>query len=259
MSARSDPRMNHRLAALPPSDWPRWSSHLESVELPLGAVLKESGRAMRHVVFPTTAVVSLMVLSENGDSTEIAIIGNEGIVGIASLMAGAMTHCAIVQCAGEGFRLKVQAVQDEFARGGPARLILLRNLQAFIAQIQLAAACHRHNSVDQRLCRMLLMCLDRIQGNVLPMTQEQVAGRLGVRRESVTDHALQLRAAGLAHWSRNRITVLDRQGLEHRSCECYAVLRKERDRLLAGRSVVQVVRPIERHSFIAGPALVPAL
>ena len=204
------------------------------------------------------AVVALTVLSENGDSTAIALVGNEGLVGIESLIDGAMPHYAVVQCAGEGFRLKAQVMLEEFARSRPARLVLLRNIDALMMQIQQTAVCNRQHSIDQQLCRLLLTCMDRRQDNVITMTQEQLADMLGVRRESVTEHAHQLRDAGLIDGSRGHITILDRRGLERRSCECYAVLGKELDRLPAGRLVVQR-RPIERESPVAATTLAAAV
>ncbi len=224
---------NHLLDSLPPEPWQRWEPALEPVELALGQVLYEAGRVMSHVYFPTTAIVSLLYVMENGASAEIAVVGNEGIVGISLFMGGGSTTSrAVVQSAGRGYRLKVDAMQAEFERGGPVLHLLLRYTQALITQMAQTAVCNRHHSLDQQLCRWLLLSLDRLQGTDLVMTQELISNMLGVRREGVTEAALKLQRAEIIRYSRGRISVLDRTGLEQRSCECYAVVRKEYDRLL---------------------------
>jgi CRP-like cAMP-binding protein len=228
-----DARKNLLLAALPDSEWQRWLPQLESVVMPLGQVLYESGDTLSHVYFPTTAIVSLLYVMENGASAEIAVVGKEGIVGISLFMGGESTPSrAVVQSAGAGFRLKAQMVKTEFNRAGPVLHLLLRYTQALITQMAQTAVCNRHHSLDQQLCRWLLLSLDRLQDNELMMTQELIANMLGVRREGVTEGALKLQHAGLISYSRGRITVLDRPGLEKRTCECYAVVKKEYDRLL---------------------------
>jgi CRP-like cAMP-binding protein len=232
----SDPRSNHLLAAIPEAEWHRWQPMLEAVDMPLGKVLYESGGKMGHVYFPTTSIVSLLYVMESGASAEIAVVGNEGLVGISLFMGGGSTpSCAIVQSAGVGYRLKAHTVLDEFNRAGPVMHLLLRYTQALITQMAQTAACNRHHSLDQQLCRWLLLSLDRLKGNELIMTQELIANMLGVRREGVTEGALKLQKAGLIQYVRGRITVLDRPGLEKRTCECYAVVKKEYDRLLPNK------------------------
>ncbi|MCD2342740.1 Crp/Fnr family transcriptional regulator [Ideonella azotifigens] len=226
-------RENHLLAALPEAEWQRWRPQLEAVELPLGLVLYEAGLALSHVYFPTTAIVSLLFVLEDGDTAEIAVVGNEGLVGIALFMGGESTPSrAVVQSAGQGFRLSAQAIKEAFNRNGPVMHLMLRYTQALITQMAQTAVCNRHHSLDKQLCRWLLLSLDRLQGNELVMTQELIANMLGVRREGVTEAALKLQAAGLIRYARGRITVIDRPGLELRTCECYAVVKKEYDRLL---------------------------
>ncbi|HWK85374.1 MAG TPA: Crp/Fnr family transcriptional regulator [Caldimonas sp.] len=233
MSVVLDPKINQLLAALPPADWKRWLPELEWIDLPLGEVLYESGNLQTHVYFPATAIVSLLYVMESGASAEIAVVGREGVVGISLFMGGESTPSrAVVQSAGHGFRMKAPAIKDEFNRSGPAMHLLLRYTQALITQMAQTAVCNRHHSVDQQLCRWLLLSMDRLQGNELVMTQELIANMLGVRREGVTEGALRLQKAGLIRYSRGRITVLDRPGLERRTCECYAVVKKEYDRLL---------------------------
>jgi CRP-like cAMP-binding protein len=227
------PIQNHLLNALPPAEAQRWLPLLESVDMPLGWVLYESGGTLSHVYFPTTALVSLLNVMEDGASAEIAVVGNEGIVGISLFMGGESTPSrAVVQSAGKGLRLKATDMKEEFNRAGPVLHLLLRYTQALITQMAQTAVCNRHHSLDQQLCRWLLLSLDRLQGNELVMTQELIANMLGVRREGVTEAALKLQHAGLISYARGHITVLDRPGLEKRSCECYAVVRKEYDRLL---------------------------
>lgn len=227
-----DPRVNCLLAALPDAEWQRWLPQLQWIELPLGKVLYESGAQQSHVYFPTTAIVSLLYVMENGASAEIAVVGNEGLVGIALFMGSESTpNRAVVQSAGQGFMLLARAIKDEF-RHAPVLHLLLRYTQALITQMAQTAVCNRYHSLDQQLCRWLLLSLDRLQCNELVMTQELIANMLGVRRESVTESARKLQKLGLISYSRGRITVLDRPALEKRSCECYAVVEKEYDRLL---------------------------
>jgi CRP-like cAMP-binding protein len=235
MSASLDPRRNHLLAALAQPEWERWAPLLEEVELPLGRVLYESGLPLAHVYFPIDSIVSLLYVMENGSSAEIAVVGNEGLVGISLFMGGETTPSrAVVQSAGRGFRLAAQDVKNEFNLAGPVLHLLLRYTQALITQMAQTAVCNRHHSLDQQLCRWLLLSLDRLPGNELRMTQELIANMLGVRREGVTEAALKLQAAGLIRYARGQISVLDRPGLELRTCECYAVVKKEYDRLLPG-------------------------
>ena len=232
MAAVLEPRQNQLLAALPDSEWKRWQPQLEAVELPLGEVLYEPGNMLSHVYFPTTAIVSLLYVMQNGASAEIAVVGYEGIVGISLFMGGESTPSrAVVQSAGQGYRLPALAIKLEFNRA-PVLHLLLRYTQALITQMAQTAVCNRHHSLDQQLCRWLLLSLDRLSGNELQMTQELIANMLGVRREGVTEGALKLQAAGLIDYARGRIRVLDRPGLERRTCECYAVVKREYDRLL---------------------------
>ena len=227
------PQKNHLLAALPDAEWQRWRPQLELTALPLGQVLYESGTTLKHVYFPTTAIISLLYVMENGASAEISVVGNEGLVGISLFMGGESTPSrAVVQSAGHGFRLKAQLMKDEFDRAGPVLHLLLRYTQALITQMSQTAVCNRHHSLDQQLCRWLLLSLDRLQGADLVMTQELIANMLGVRREGVTEAAHKLQEAGLIRYARGHISVLDRVGLEKRVCECYGVVKKEYDRLL---------------------------
>lgn len=233
MPISAEPRENLLLAALPDREWRRWQPLLEQFEMPLGHVLYESGATLTHVYFPTTAIVSLLYIMENGASAEIAVVGNEGVVGISLFMGGESTPSrAVVQSAGRGFRLKAQLMKDEFNRAGPVLHLLLRYTQALITQMSQTAVCNRHHSLDQQLCRWLLLSLDRLRANELVMTQELIANMLGVRREGVTEAALKLQQAGLIRYMRGHISVLDRPGLEKRTCECYAVVKKEYERLL---------------------------
>jgi CRP-like cAMP-binding protein len=226
-------RGNHLLEALPRSDYERLAPHLELIKMALGEVLYEPGARMRYVYFPTTSIVSLLYVMENGASAEIAIVGNEGMLGISLFMGGETTPSrAVVQSAGQGFRLRAQLLKDEFGRFGPMLRLLLRYTQALITQMAQTAVCNRHHSVDQQLCRWLLLSLDRLSSNELAMTQELIANMLGVRREGVTEAAGKLQNAGLIRYHRGKITVLDRPGLEKRSCECYQVVKTEFDRLL---------------------------
>jgi CRP-like cAMP-binding protein len=233
MPSLHSPQQNSLLAVLAKSDFERVLPHLELVPMLLGDVIYESGNQLRHVYFPTTAIVSLLYVMEDGASAEIAVVGNEGIIGIALFMGGESTPSrAIVQSAGHAYRLEAPLLKQEFNRAGPVMHLLLRYTQALITQMAQTAVCNRHHSVDQQLCRWLLLSLDRLASNELTMTQELIANMLGVRREGVTEAAGKLQSAGLIHYSRGRITVLDRPGLEARSCECYAVVKKEFDRLL---------------------------
>ena len=236
MRASAQHSQNHLLGALPPAEAQRWMPLLESVDLPLGHVLYESGAALAHVYFPTTAIVSLLYVMENGASAEIAVVGNEGIIGVSLFMGGESTPSrAVVQSAGNGFRLKANVMKEEFNRAGPVLHLLLRYTQALITQMAQTAVCNRHHTLDQQLCRWLLLSLDRLEGNQLVMTQELIANMLGVRREGVTEGALKLQRAGLISYARGHITVLDRAGLEKCCCECYSVVKKEYGRLLPNK------------------------
>ena len=226
-------RENHLLAALPVAELHRWLPLLEPVDLPLGLVLYESGRTLSHVYFPATAIVSLLFVLDDGESAEIAVVGNEGVVGISLFMGGESTPSrAVVQSAGRGYRLSSRAIKEAFNGNGPVMRLMLRYTQALITQLTQTAVCNRHHTLDKQLCRWLLLSMDRLQGNELVMTQELIANMLGVRREGVSEAALKLQVAGLIRYARGHITVLDRPGLEQRTCECYAVVKKEYDRLL---------------------------
>lgn len=227
------PERNRLLAVLPKAERERIFPNLELVQMPLGKVLYESGGLLSHVYFPATAIVSLLSVMDNGASAEIAIIGYEGVVGIALFLGGeTMPNRAVVQSAGYAFRLPAQILKREFNRAGPLQHLLLRYTMAFLAQMAQTAVCNRHHSIDQQLCRWLLLSLDRLPSNELSMTQELIANMLGVRREGVTEAAGKLQAAGLIDYNRGRITVLDRPGLEARVCECYGVVKAEFARLL---------------------------
>jgi CRP-like cAMP-binding protein len=226
-------RQNKLLAVLPERERRRLFPNLELDIMPLGKALYESGDRLEHVYFPTSAIVSLLYIMEDGASAEIAIVGNEGIVGVALFMGGeTMPNRAVVQSAGHAYRLSGQLLKQEFNRGGALQHLLLRYTLAMLTQMAQTAVCNRHHSVDQQLCRWLLLSLDRLPANELSMTQELIANMLGVRREGVTEAAGKLQNAGLIHYSRGRIIVLDRPGLEARVCECYQVVRQEFDRLL---------------------------
>jgi CRP-like cAMP-binding protein len=234
MHAAVDPRDNRLIGALPLMDLERWRKSLEEVDLPLGQVIYEPGGILSHVYFPTTAIISLLNVMENGASAEIALVGNDGLVGIPLFMGGDSTPSrAVVQSAGRGVRMPALLVKEEFARSGPVLHLLLRYTQALITQMAQTAVCNRHHTLDQQLCRWVLLSLDRLKSTELIMTQELIANMLGVRREGVNEGALKLQKAGLIRYARGRITVLDRTGLEQRSCECYAVVKKEYDRLLS--------------------------
>jgi CRP-like cAMP-binding protein len=229
----ADLRKNHLLAALPDAEWARWAPLFERVQMPLGQVLYESGVALDYVYFPITSIVSLLYVMENGASAEIAVVGNEGLVGVSLFMGGESTPSrAVVQSAGLGCRLKAKIMKEEFDRAGPVLHLLLRYTQALLTQMAQTAVCNRHHSLDQQLCRWLLLSLDRLQGDELIMTQELIANMLGVRREGVTEGALKLQKAGLIRYARGHMTILDRKGLEARTCECYAVVKREYERLL---------------------------
>jgi len=234
MPVSSSPQQNHLLAALPAAEFDRLAPELELVPMALGEALYESGGHLQHVYFPTTSIVSLLYVMENGASAEIAIVGNEGILGVSLFMGGETTpNRAVVQSAGHGYRLKAQLLKQEFRRAGPVMDLLLRYTQALITQMAQTAACNRHHSIDQQLCRWLLLSLDRLSTRELTMTQELIANMLGVRREGVTEAAGKLQRAGIIRYSRGHITVLDRDRLERDVCECYAVVKKEFDRLLS--------------------------
>jgi len=233
-----DPRQNHLLAALPEDEYARLLPSLELVPMPLGQVLYESGEQMRYVYFPTDSIVSLLYVMEDGASAEIAVVGNEGLVGVSLFMGGETTPSrAIVQSTGHAYRLKAQLLKDEFNRFGGRRAgalhnLLMRYTQALLTQMAQTAVCNRHHTLDQQFCRWLLLSFDRLPSNELVMTQELIANMLGVRREGVTEAAGNVQRAGLIEYHRGRITLLDRPGLEARTCECYAVVKKEFDRLL---------------------------
>jgi CRP-like cAMP-binding protein len=240
MTTAFDIRQNHLLAALPDAERRRWQAWLEPVDTPLGQVLCESGETMAHVYFPTTSIVSLLYVMEDGASAEIAVVGHEGIVGVSLFMGGGTTPSrAMVQSAGKGFRLRADVMLKEFNRAGPAMHLFLRYTQALITQMSQTAVCNRHHSLDQQLCRWLLLSLDRLPSIELVMTQELIANMLGVRREGVTEAAGRLQCAGLIEYHRGRIKVIDRPGLEKRTCECYAVVKKEYDRLLPSEEVIR--------------------
>ena len=233
MPVPQSPNQNHLLAALPTAEFERLAPHLEPVELLLGDVLYESGGQLQHVYFPTTAILSMHYVMENGSSSEIAGVGNEGVLGISLFMGGNTTPSrAVVQTGGWGYRLKARLMQEEFKRAGPMQQLMRRYTQALITQMSQTAACNRHHSLVQQLCRWLLLTLDRMPTNELIMTQELVASMLGVRREGVTEAAGKLQQTGVISYRRGHITVLDRAGLESQACECYDVVKKEFARLL---------------------------
>lgn len=226
-------KLNQLLGALPEADLKLWLADLELIELPLGKVLYESGGIEKNVYFPTSGIVSLLYVMKNGDAAEIAVVGSEGVVGISLFMGGNSTPSrAVVQSAGWGYRLKALSVKSAFDRSGAVTRLLLLYTQALITQMAQTAVCNRHHTLDEQLCRWLLLSLDRLPGSELVMTQELIANMLGVRRQGVTEAALKLQEAGLIRYGRGRISVLDRKGLEARACECYAVVKDEYDRLL---------------------------
>lgn len=233
MAEVADPRDNWLLAALAQSDRDRWLPHLEPVAWPLGKVLYEPGAKLPHVFFPTTAIVSLLYVMKDGASAEIAAVGNEGVIGISLFMGGETTSSqAVVHAAGSGFRLKASLLMEEFNRGGAVLHLLLRYTQALITQMAQTSVCNRHHALDQQLCRWLLLTLDRLRSSEVVMTQELLSNILGVRRASITQAAGNLQKDQLIRYERGRISVLDRPGLEARACECYAVVKKEFERLL---------------------------
>ena len=239
MLAQHSPKQSHLLNELPKAVYERLLPDLELVPLPLGAAVYESGKEQQYVYFPSASIVSLLYVMEDGSSAEIAVVGNEGVVGIALFMGGETTPSrAVVQSAGYAYRLKANLLKKEFERGGPLQYLLLRYTQALITQMAQTAVCNRHHSVEQQLCRWLLLSLDRLPSNELTMTQELIANMLGVRREGVTEAAGNLQAAGMIQYSRGKITVLDRPKLETRVCECYAVVKRETDRLLSRASPI---------------------
>ena len=244
MADEHKPQQNHLLSALSPDVRNRLFPHLELVELPLGKVLYESGDTLRHVYFPTDSIVSLLYVMENGASAEISVVGNEGLVGVALFMGGESTPSrGVVQSAGYAYRLAGQRIKEEFARHGELLLLMLRYTQSLITQMSQTAVCNRHHNIDQQLCRWLLLSLDRLSGSHLTMTQELIANMLGVRREGVTEAANKLQKLHVIEYRRGQITVLDRPKLETLSCECYAVVKLETDRLLP-----YVPLPLLRHA-----------
>lgn len=237
MPPRVDPKQNHLLGAIPDTEWDRFAPQLDAVTLALGDVIYESGSDQAYVYFPTDSIVSLLYVMEDGSSAEIAIVGNEGLVGISLFMGGGTTPSrAVVQSAGSAFRMKARFIRDEFVLAGAVQQLFLRYTQALLTQMGQTAVCNRHHSVDQQLCRWLLMSLDRLSSDELVMTQELIANMLGVRREGVTEAAGKLQRAGVIRYNRGRITVLDRPRLEIMACECYEVVRKEFSRLLPRRA-----------------------
>lgn len=228
-----DAKSNHLLAAMPETEWARFAPHLAPVSLELGDVIYESGREQPWLYFPTNSIVSLLYVMKDGASAEIAIVGNEGLVGISLFMGGGTTPSrAVVQSAGQAYRIRAEFIRDEFILAGPVQFLFLRYTQALLTQMGQTAVCNRHHGVDQQLCRWLLMSLDRLSSNELTMTQELIANMLGVRREGVTEAAGKLQRAGVISYKRGRIRVLDRQQLEQLACECYEVVKKEFARLL---------------------------
>lgn len=257
--ATPNPKQNHLLEAIPEAEWERFASHLAPVSLALGDVIYESGTEQPYIYFPTDSIVSLLYVMEDGASAEIAIVGNEGLVGISLFMGGGTTPSrAVVQSAGYAFRMRAQFVRDEFILAGKVQQLFLRYTQALLTQMGQTAVCNRHHTVDQQLCRWLLMSLDRLSSNELTMTQELIANMLGVRREGVTEAAGKLQRAGLIRYNRGRITVLDRLRLESMSCECYEVVRKEFARLLPSQNgqslVAKVVREADESGLARGKA-----
>lgn len=227
---------NWLFRSIPEDAWQRLFPHIEAFDMPLGLVLSESGAKNSHLYFPTTAIVSLLYNLENGSSAEIAVIGNEGCAGVSIFMGGnSSITTAVVQSAGKSYRIKANTIMEEFNKSGAVMHLLLRYTQALITQMTQTAVCNRHHNLDQQFCRWLLLSLDRLQSNELVMTQELIANMLGVRREGVTEAALKVQKAGLIKYSRGRITILDRLGLEKRTCECYQVVKTECDRLLPNK------------------------
>ena len=255
----SEPQQNQLLASLSYADWVRWQPDLELVDLPRGMVLCESGSTPAYAYFPTTAVVSLLNLTEDGASSEIAVVGNDGVVGVSLFMGGDATpSVAVVHSAGQGYRLRAQTAKAEAGRGSSALFMILRYTQAMIAQVGQMAVCNRYHSIDQQLCRRLLVSLDRLESDEVAMTQELLASLLGVRREGVTAAALKLQQAGVISYRRGHINVLDRRRLEQRTCECYAVAKREYDRLLPMPVHAHAPRPVPVPLQLISPVCVLA-
>ncbi len=239
MDTRILKEQNWLFKSLPPAEWERLLPFIQPFDMPLGLVLSESGDKMNYVYFPTTAIVSLLYGLENGSSAEIAVVGNEGCVGVSIFMGGQSTlSSSVVQSAGKSYRIKAQAILEEFGKAGPMMHLFLRYTQALITQMSQTAVCNRHHTLDQQFCRWLLLSLDRLTSNDLVMTQELISNMLGVRREGVTEAALKVQKAGLISYSRGHIKILDRKGLEHRTCECYQVVKTEYERLLPDKFAV---------------------
>ena len=239
MDTRILKEQNWLFKSLPPAEWERLLPFIQPFDMPLGLVLSESGDKMNYVYFPTTAIVSLLYGLENGSSAEIAVVGNEGCVGVAIFMGGQSTlSSSVVQSAGKSYRIKAQAILEEFGKAGPMMHLFLRYTQALITQMSQTAVCNRHHTLDQQFCRWLLLSLDRLTSNDLVMTQELISNMLGVRREGVTEAALKVQKSGLISYSRGHIKILDRKGLEHRTCECYQVVKTEYERLLPDKFAV---------------------
>lgn len=239
MDTRILKEQNWLFKSLPPAEWERLLPFIQPFDMPLGLVLSESGDKMNYVYFPTTAIVSLLYALENGSSAEIAVVGNEGCVGVSIFMGGQSTlSSSVVQSAGKSYRIKAQAILEEFGKAGPMMHLFLRYTQALITQMSQTAVCNRHHTLDQQFCRWLLLSLDRLTSNDLVMTQELISNMLGVRREGVTEAALKVQKAGLISYSRGHIKILDRKGLEHRTCECYQVVKTEYERLLPDKFAV---------------------
>lgn len=225
--------------SIPLPEWERLTPFIEEVDLPLGKVLSESGFKMDFLYFPSTTIISILYELENGSAAEIAVVGNEGCVGVCIFMGGLSTLSrTVVQSAGKGYRIKASAILEEFNRAGPVMHLFLRYTQALITQMTQTAVCNRHHTLDQQFCRWLLLSLDRLGSNELAMTQELIANMLGVRREGVTEAALKVQKAGLIKYARGHITILDRPGLEKRTCECYQVVKTEYERLLPDKLAV---------------------
>lgn len=258
MACPEDPKSNRLLAALTAADWQHWRRHLESVDLRLGQVLYEPGRPQLYAYFPTSGIVSLFHLMCSGASSEVAVVGNEGIVDTSLFLGGGTTtsHGSVL-IAGQGFRIGAQRVRDEFERSDSVRLLLLRYTQALATQITQTAACNRHHTVDQQLCGWLLHSLDRLRDCEVVATQQLIASTLGVRRESVTEAVGRLRAAELIHCARGHILVLDRAGIERRSCECHAVVKKEYDRLLPQEPAAHPANAAWRAGMTSPPIHLP--
>lgn len=243
MPTKPSPQQNHLLAALSPEVQERLFPYLELVPLPLRALLYESKRPMRHVYFPTDSIVSLQYLMENGASTAISVVGNEGLLGITLFLGGESSPSrSMVQSAGYAFRLPQRRVKEEFNRHGQLLMLMLRYTQALITQVSQTAVCNRHHSIDQQICRWLLLSMDRLSGNHLTMTQEFISNMLGVRRESVTEAAAKLQRLGVISYARGLVKVIDRPKLETLSCECYEVVKKESDLLLSYMPQRQIIK-----------------